>query len=48
MILEKICKHYPGGGRDFLMLGIRVCATDQGRFLISKNPEQAPVFEVLL
>ena len=33
---------------DFLMLGIRVCATDQGRFFTSKNPEQAPNFEVLL
>ena len=30
------------------MLGIRVCATDQGRFFTSKNPEQAPNFEVLL
>ena len=36
------------GGRDFLMSGIRVCATDQGRFFTSKNPEQAPNFEVLL
>ena len=31
-----------------LMSGIRVCATDQGRFFISKNPEQAPNFEGLL
>ena len=30
------------------MSGIRVCATDQGRFFTSKNPEQAPNFEVLL
>ena len=37
---------YPGG--DFLMSGIWVCATDQGRFFTSKNPEQAPNFEVLL
>ena len=29
------------------MSGIRVCAIDQGRFFISKNPEQAPIFEVL-
>ena len=37
----------PSGG-DFLMSGIGVCATDQGRFFTSKNPEQAPNFEVLL
>ena len=37
----------PGAG-EFLMSGIRVCATDQGRFFTSKNPEQAPKFEVLL
>ena len=36
------------GGGDFLMSGIRVCATDQDRFFTSKNPEQAPNFEVLL
>ena len=36
------------GGGNFLMSGIRVCATDQGRFFTSKNPEQAPNFEVLL
>ena len=30
------------------MSGIRVCATDQGWFFTSKNPEQAPNFEVLL
>ena len=30
------------------MSGIGVCATDQGRFFTSKNPEQAPIFEVLL
>ena len=30
------------------MSGIRVCATNQGRFFTSKNPEQAPNFEVLL
>ena len=36
------------GGGDFLMSGIRVCATNQGRFFTSKNPEQAPNFEVLL
>ena len=28
------------------MLGIRVCATDQGRFFTSKDPEQAPNFEI--
>ena len=39
-------RYAPGG--DFLMLGIQVCATDQGRFFTSKNPEQAPIFEVLL
>ena len=33
----------PEGG-DFFMSGIRVCATDQGRFFTSKNPEQAPNF----
>ena len=38
----------PGGGGDFLMSGIRVHATDQGRFFTSKNPEQALLFEVLL
>ena len=49
---------YPGEG-DFLISGIRVCATDQGRFFTSKNselapnfwiftPEQALLFEVLL
>ena len=27
------------GGENFLMSGIRVCATDQGRFFTSKNPE---------
>ena len=37
-----------GGGGDFLMSGIRVCATYQGLFYTSKNPEQAPNFEVLL
>ena len=37
-----------GGGGNFLMSGIRVCATDQGRFFTAKNPEQAPNFEVLL
>ena len=36
------------GGGDFLMSGIQVCATDQGQFFTSKNPEQAPNFEVLL
>ena len=40
-------QNFQGGG-NFLMLGIRVCATDQGRFFTSKNPEQAPNFEVLL
>ena len=30
------------------MSRIRVCATDKGRFFTSKNPEQAPNFEVLL
>ena len=35
-------------GGNFLMSGIRVCATDQGLFFTSKNPEQAPNFEVLL
>ena len=35
-------------GGNFLMSGIRVCATDQGRFFTSKNPEQVPNFEVLL
>ena len=30
------------------MSGIRVCATDQGRFFTSKNPEQTPNFQVLL
>ena len=30
------------------MSGVRVCATDQGRFFTSKNPEQALLFEVLL
>ena len=38
----------PRGAGDFLMSGIRVCATDQGRFFTSKNPEQAPNFVVLL
>ena len=33
-----------GGGGNFLMSGIRVCATDQRRFFTSKNPEQAPNF----
>ena len=36
-----------GVGR-FLMSDIRVCATDKGRFFTSKNPEQAPIIEVLL
>ena len=36
----------PGG--NFLMSGIGVCATDQGRFFTSKNPEQVLNFEVLL
>ena len=36
------------GWGDFLMSGIRVCATNQGRFFTSKNPEHAPSFEVLL
>ena len=35
-------------GSNFLMSGIRVCATDQGQFFTSKNPEQAPNFEILL
>ena len=30
------------------MSDIRLCATDPGRFFTSKNPEQAPNFEVLL
>ena len=30
------------------MSGIRVCATNQGRFFTSKNREHAPNFEVLL
>ena len=34
----------PGG--DFLMSGIWVCATDQGQFVTSKNPEQAPNLEL--
>ena len=38
----------PGGGGNFHMSDIRVCATDQGRFFTFKNPEQAPNFEVLL
>ena len=42
------CNRRTGGRGDFLMSGIRVCATDQGRLLISKNPEQAPISEVLL
>ena len=33
----------PGG--DFLISGIRVCATDQGRFFTSKNPEQAQILK---
>ena len=37
-----------GGGGNFLMSGIRVCATNQGRFFTSRNPEQAPHFVVLL
>ena len=37
-----------GGGEDFLMSGIRVCATNQGLFFTSKNPELAPNFEVFL
>ena len=37
---------HPGG--NFLMSGIRVYATDQGRFFTFKNPEQAPNFEVFL
>ena len=37
-----------GGGGDFRMSGIRVCATGQGRFFTSKNPEQALLFEALL
>ena len=36
------------GGRGFLMSGLRVCATEQGRFFTSKSPEQAPNFEVSL
>ena len=39
---DKPWKQEAGG--DFLMSGIRVCATDQGRFFTSKNPEQAPNF----
>ena len=31
-------------GGDFLMSGICVCATNQGRFFTSKNPEQASNF----
>ena len=38
----------PEGEGDFLMSGIRICATDQGQFFTSKNPEQAQIFEVLL
>ena len=40
-----------GGGEgegNFLMSGIWVCATDQGRFFTSKNTGQAPNFELLL
>ena len=37
-----------GGAGDSPMSGIWVCATDRGRFFTSKNPEQAPIFEVLL
>ena len=33
--------------RKFLMLGIRVCATDQRRFFTFRNPEQAPNFEAI-
>ena len=33
-------------GVNFLMSGIPVCATNQGRFFNSKNPEQAPDFEL--
>ena len=31
---------------DFLMSGIRICATDQGRFFTSKNLGQAPNFKL--
>ena len=34
----------PGG--NFLMPSILVCATNQARFFISKNPEQALNFEL--
>ena len=37
-----------GGGTswgDFIMSDVRVCATDQGRFFTSKNPEQALMFK---
>ena len=37
-----------GGGENFLMSGIQVCTTDQGRFFTSKNLEQALTFEVFL
>ena len=35
---------YAGG--NFLMSGIRVCATEQGQFFTSKNPEQIPNFQL--
>ena len=37
---------YVTQGGNFLMSGIQVCATDQGRFFTSKNPEQAPNFGI--
>ena len=41
--VEELITFKPGGG-GFLMSGIRVCATDQGRLITSKYPEQAPNF----
>ena len=46
LVITLLINEPPGG--DSLISGIRVCATHQGRFFTSKNPEQAPNFEVLL
>ena len=44
---SSFAKFIPRGGTS-ICRGIQVRATDQGRFFTSKNPEQAPNFEVLL
>ena len=45
--MKSVFSFIPGGGENFLMSGIQVCATDQGQVFNSKIPEQVPNFEFL-